>query len=352
MAAAALGGVAVAAPFVMPDEREPPGPKAAQPAPRPATPYDFDDDGRQELVVAMLGGSARGNSARSGVVLVQRAPGDGSAWQVITQSRAGLAGRPSAGDDFGSGLASADFDRDGHADLAIGTPGRERVSIVYGAQAGLEPGRKTQQLSGSRAGLPDGAGNYGYVLVARDLDGDRYDDLVVGAPGALGGPSTGALHVVFGGASGLRSDRSRVIARPSDEMTGFGRRLRSGDVDGDGRPDLAEGSPSRGDLPGHLSYCRSGRYGPLRCSELGSESSTSSLAVGDVNGDDRADIVQGDAAHVDPAVAVPVSGGEVRVWTGTSRGPRSSPLMITQDSPEGPRPQRARGRVRRRRRRR
>ena len=134
-------------------DHDPPTPAAAGPI-RPsssATPYDFDGDHRQELVIALLRASPRGRSARGGVVLIHDSPGRKAAWQVVTESRAGLPGRPREGDDFGSGLASGDFDRDGYADLAIGTPGRERVSVLYGTSKGVDDER-TEQLRGRARG--------------------------------------------------------------------------------------------------------------------------------------------------------------------------------------------------------
>ena len=335
----ALAAAAAVAAFVLPTDDPtplpPPTPEKAPPPPRRGTAYDFDADGRQELVIALLKAAPRGRRAHAGAVLVH-GRGKGPAWDLITEARAGLPGRPKFGDDFGSGLASADFDRDGHADLAIGTPGRERVSVLYGAKGGLDE-RRTQQFTGGRARLPAGAGRYGYALVARDLDGDGFGDLVVGAPGDDDGqPSSGALHIIYGATGGLQPDRTRVIPRPVPGMSGFGQRLRSGDVDRDDRPDLAEGAPARGSGTGHATWCRSGRRGPLRCRLLPSAGSTSALAMGDVNGDDYADIIQGDSQHVDPDEGLPVGAGLVRVWFGSGAGPRSSPLPITQNSPTIP----------------
>ena len=328
-----LAGAAAAMAFMGDTKPPQPSPTPTAVATRPPTvkAYDFDADGRQELVVAPLRAASRGGGAHAGTVLVYKR-GKKPHWDLITEARAGLRGAPRRGDDFGSGLASADFDGDGHADLAVGTPGRDRVSVMYGSEGGLD-NRRNQQFTGGSARLPAGAGRYGYTLVARDLDRDGYGDLVVGAPGDRDGqPSSGALHVVYGSRGGLRRDRTRVIRRPAPGMFGFGQRLRSGDVDGDGRPDLVEGAPARSSGTGHATWCRSGREGPTQCRLLPQAGSTSGLAIADVNGDKRDDIIQGDSQHVDPAIGLPVGAGLVRVWFGTRAGPRSAPLVIAQST--------------------
>lgn len=115
-------------------------------------------------------------------------------------------------------------------------------------------------------------------------------------------------------------------------MSGFGQRLRSGDVNGDGKPDLVEGAPARGSGTGHATWCRSGPRGPMRCRVLPESGSTSGLATADVNGDKTDDVIQGDSEHVN-APAIAVGAGLVRVWFGSPSGPRSSPLVITQNTP-------------------
>ena len=84
-----------------------------------------------------------------------------------------------------------------------------------------------------------------------------------------------ALYPFQQGARG--QERARVIPRPEPAMANFGMRIRAGDVDGDERPDLAEGAPSRGSASGHATFCRSGRRGPLRCRPLPSAGSSSGL---------------------------------------------------------------------------
>ena len=297
------------------------GPPAARPA--AAAAYDFDGDGRQELVAAFVTASVRGDAAAGGAVLLHD-PGGREDWAVITPSAAGVPRPHERGDEFGSGLASGDFDADGRADLAIGMPGKERVSVLYGSGQGLLHGRK-QQLTASAARLPQGAGRFGYALVARDFDGDRFDDLVIGAPGGtVAEPGTGAIHLLFGSADGLRRTATRTIRPPDRAIRGFGSRLRSADVDADGHADLVEGAATRPASPGHAAYCAGAPDGPGECRRLGSVGA-SSLAVADVNGDGRRDIVQGYATQG--------AAGEVHLWLGGPEGPTRPAIVITQDSP-------------------
>ena len=331
-AAAAAGLLSIAAVGLatsLPGDDPPaPNPPANPPA-KAATPYDFDADGRLELVTAMLRASSpRSSRRRSGVVLVRR----GKRWDVITERDAGLPGRPRDDDDFGSALASGDFDRDGAADLGIGAPGRDRMAVLYGTGRGLDGGRRLQ-LRG-----PD---EYGYGALAADLDGDGYDDLVVTAPAA------GTMEYLRGGPDGLDADRSRPIARPESATPGFGARMRAGDVDGDRRIDLVEGAPTRQSGPGHLAYCRGSRAGPRRCRTLDSSRGTSALAVADVNGDGYGDIVQGDSGHAQNLAGAPVDPGQVRLWLGGRDGPRQPPDRDHAEHAPHPRRRRARGRVRR-----
>ena len=156
---------------------------------RAATPYDFDGDGRQELVIAMLRAAPRGSTRRSGVVLLRR----GRGWRVITESDAGVPGRPRTTTTFGSGLASGDFDRDGSADLAIGTPGRSRVSVLFGGARGITGGRDLQLR---RRGSGRSGRSTGTCCSPATSNGDRHDDLIVGAPGR--GQGRGAVQILFG----------------------------------------------------------------------------------------------------------------------------------------------------------
>jgi predicted Ser/Thr protein kinase len=304
-------------------------PRSPSPS-RAATPFDFDGDGREELVLGMPESASRGESVASGVVVVHEGPGSNESI-VITPDAAGVPGPFTIHDRFGGGLASADFNRDGLADLAVGAPGRALVSVVYGTEDGLLGGR-TEQIPGADLQLLAPAGRYGIGLAAADLDGNGFGDLVIGAPGPLPvAAGSGVMKIVFGGGDGLDVRGARTLRPPDRTVGDFGNRIRAGDVNGDGRLDIVAGAPDRLQeaSTGHLAVCLGTRRGPGRCERLGetADGGTSSLGIADVNGDGYEDIVQGDGG------GEPRAGGEVRLWRGGPEGP-ARPVTIDQDTPD------------------
>jgi Protein kinase domain/FG-GAP repeat len=300
---------------------------------RPATPFDFDGDGREELVLGMPRSAPRGLGVASGVVVVHEGPGTTDPL-VIAPSDAGVRGPLNDDTQFGGNLASGDFDRDGRADLAISAPGRELVAVMYGTERGL--GRHgAQSITGAVTPLRTTPGRYGLGLTAADLDGDGFGDLVIGAPGlSPTRPHTGVMQAVFGSADGLQADRATTIEAPAGFLPDFGNRVRAGDLNRDGHVDVVAGAPDRldGRQIGHLVYCPGSPRGPSRCRRVGAPDigGSSSLAIADVTGDGYEDIVQGDGA------GKPADGGVVRVWPGGRDGPAERPIAIDQSTPGVP----------------
>lgn len=305
----------------------------AQAAPTVAVPYDVDGDGRPELAVGAFGLQVRSVRHAGGVVVLPATKkGLSTKEQVVTQSSRGVAGTPERDDQLGYAVASADFDRDGFADLAIGVPSEAvgddpddrpsgTVVVVPGSRDGLDTRRSTTlQRPGSE--------HLGGTLAAGDLTGDGYPDLAVGAPfeDTVEHPlSSGVVRVLPGGPKGVTTTgevvlRGRRSASGSDQA--FGQQLAVGDLDGDGVADLVVGAsqayPNVDGPFGSVSVCLGARGGPTACSLLRVDrhfADLNALAVGNVSGSDAPEVVVGSEGHAEDEV------GHVEILQLTGSGP-------------------------------
>ncbi len=196
-----------------------------------------------------------------------------------------------SGEGFGTAIASGgDVNGDGYDDLAVGAPsssGGGNVYVFHGSADGVSTTATTS------IGNPNGgAAQFGAALsIAGDLDGDGYNELVVGSPGYDG--DSGILTVYEGGSGGVATSAT------ADATLDLGSRwgasiVGMGDVNGDGRDDFAVGGPGDNGNNGVV-YLLGGASSGF--SVLGSAAGTTadefgtSLAAGDFNGDGYTELV-------------------------------------------------------------
>lgn len=138
------------------------------------------------------------------------------------------------------------------------------------------------------------------TLVAGDFDGDGIDDIALGVPESdLTRPQGGAVFIFKGTATGLPDAPTWVIAGQSDTAQ-FGSVMVAGDLDGDGRADLAISAPGD-DVTvadsGAVYLYGIGPAGPRQLrpalTGLGRGNFGAALAIGDVDADGDADLIVG-----------------------------------------------------------
>ena len=137
--------------------------------------------------------------------------------------------------------------------------------VVFGKAAGFDAATNLSSLDGSNGFRLDGTAERGYsgrsVSNAGDVNGDGFDDVLVGAPFAAGPTRSGSSYVVFGKASGFDAvvNLSNIDGKNGIRMDGAGTSVSSaGDVNGDGFDDLIVGAPYA-DLRSGSSYVVFGR---------------------------------------------------------------------------------------------
>ncbi len=218
---------------------------------------DLDGDGTTELAFGAPDDQA--NGIYTGAVYVMFLDVDGSAkrWQRISHQ---VGGGPqlSNSDFFGESVASVgDLNQDGTPDLAVGARGDDSIASGSGAVHILFLDRDGTATGSNKISDPGTDGTalvsndyFGSALYAvGDLDGDGTDDLVVGASGdGTGAFDAGAVYILL-----LQPDGSvREYGKLASDLGGvqtlsqydsFGHSVAPlGDLNGDGRIDLAVGA--------------------------------------------------------------------------------------------------------------
>ncbi|NOY25986.1 MAG: hypothetical protein GXP62_08960 [Oligoflexia bacterium] len=214
--------------------------------------YDLTGDGLADLVVGVPFADGDGEALGAVHLLaggLKMATG-GSKHLLDDAAAQTLRGR-NDDDWLGWSVATGDLDDDGKVDLVAGAPGANgqqgEVRVWATARREATLASVDLHLTGISAGDA-----FGYTVLVDELDGDRFDDLLVGAP--YRNPDSGGGTATFDSGtlyqfSGSRSLGSWPLVQSASEATRIwvhpqaylrtGQGVRTGDFDGDGLLDLA-----------------------------------------------------------------------------------------------------------------
>jgi len=292
---------------------------------------DVNGDGYDDLIVGARGHDEGGFSTGASYVVFGKA--SGFATVNLDDVALGSGGfkivGESAYDEAGISASSAgDVNGDGFGDVIVGAPGNINGAayVVFGKASGFA----TVNLSDVAAGTggfkiiaENAFDNAGFsVSSAGDVNGDGFDDLIVGAHlNDAGGSNAGAAYVVFGKASGFATVNLSSVAAGTGGFKIFGENAgdvaarsvsSAGDVNGDGFGDVivgAIGNDEGGGTAGaaYVVFGKAGGFATVNLDNVAlgtggfkivgesaaDQSGSTVSSAGDVNGDGFDDLIVG-----------------------------------------------------------
>ena len=236
---------------------------------------------------------------------------------------------------YGTSVALGDFDADGYAEQVVGAPRWDTGGVtdvgrvwIYRGKPGAPQTVPTVSFSYQLR-----SDQFGFdVANAHDVNGDGYDDLIVGGPQTEhpSGDRLGAAHVFLGSASGITVASwttwgASPFSQCGHSVSG------AGDVNGDGYADVIVGSPTEdggGVARGAVSVYLGGPAGLATTPVWTWEGDVDEAlfgwdvaAVGDVNRDGFGDIAIGAPSYAPDAGTQ----GAAYVFFGDANGISSMP---------------------------
>ncbi len=283
---------------------------------------DLNHDGFADIAVGAP--LANGIAVSSGRVLVYYGPVSGPL--TVADADAVIDG-VTFNEMLGTSIAAAgDMNDDGTDDLVIGGPrpnlngsGTGHAYVFYGPATGHHSATEADAILEGEA-LNDEFGMS--VAGGHDVNGDGLDDLVIGASQFTGGRS-GKAYVFNGPLQGFVSATNAAAVLPGESRESmFGSSVAMpGDVDGDGFADVLVGAQFDDSLAIH-----GGRgflyFGPLAgtveasqaivlTGSFGNFVGASVAPAGDLDGDDRADLLVGASGFEDAGFAQVLHGADL-----------------------------------------
>ncbi|MCC3590125.1 VWD domain-containing protein [Microcoleus sp. PH2017_28_MFU_U_A] len=294
---------------------------------------DINGDKIDDIIVGSFGADPNNvNAAGKSQVIFgnQKFPASVNLSQLNGQNGFTLNGTDAEGFSGGTVSSAGDINGDGIKDFIIGAFGATvngqnnagKTYIVFGTNQGFPANFNLANLNGNNGFAVTGTNTFDYAgLFATgisDINGDRIDDILISAPGPLGG-TPGKSYVIYGRTTGfsanlnlaeINNNNGFVINGIDGNSSGT---ASSGDINGDGIPDLvigADGGNTSGGINAGKTYVIFGQpggfTGSVNVPELNGttgfviagltpqeRSGIALTATGDINGDGNKDLVIG-----------------------------------------------------------
>ncbi|MGV3624466.1 MAG: FG-GAP repeat domain-containing protein, partial [Archangium sp.] len=200
-------------------------------------------------------------------------------------------------------LCTADFNGDGHADIAATSVVTSQVSVLLGAGNGTF-------AAPTLTGIP-ATGGVQSTIACRDLNGDAHPDLVVTSP------TSARLSILINSGTGTFATQVSYTNSHNGQTAG----IAFGDVDGDGIMDIL----SNGAAGAYIYFFKGAANGTVS-SGVGSSTGASTIAnsaLGVVAADFNVD------GKLDAYILVTTASGGVRPMTGSGTGTFSAGAVVT-----------------------